>query len=115
MHTYQSKSGVVTVMSWEEYLERKNMKKIDREEITKISKKFTKVLDVPIEGSCWLVCDPLSAYLSFLGYANTLKQIPANDKHPQVLIMIFEDGSQFIPAGSDLSSVIKGSVNWIWL
>lgn len=86
-----------------------------KEEITKISKSFTKGLDIPIESSGWLITDPLSAFLDVCRYKNTVLQIPKTTKNPLVLIIVFEDGSKFIPAGGDLRKVNKGFVNWMWL
>ena len=51
--------------------------------------------------------------MNFCGCENTLKQLPANKKHPQILIMEFKDGTQFIPAGSDLQ--IEGAKDWMWI
>ena len=67
-----------------------------------------------INGSGWLIVDPLSGYLNFLGYKNTLVQLPACEQHPQILIMEFEDGTDFIPAGGDLKNVFKAAENWLW-
>lgn len=85
----------------------------ERKEITKISKQFAKGLGFPINGSRWLIADPLSGYLNALGYENELIQLPETDERPQVLIMKFKDGSQFIPAGADIPH--KDSKNWMWL
>lgn len=88
----------------------------EKDDITKISKDFAaefKDTIGPISGSAFLIVDPLSAYLNFEGYKNTLDQIPATEDHPQVLIMTFKDGSKFIPAGSDLA--MPGAKDWMWL
>ena len=85
-------------------------------EIEKISKEFTSGFKPEIEeikSSGWLIVDPLSAYLNACGFENTLKEMPANDKHPQILVMTFDDGTQFIPAGSDLP--FKNAPDWMWL
>lgn len=66
-----------------------------------------------IAGSGWLIVDPLSGFLNACGYKNKLMEIPASEKHPQVLIIIFDDGTQFIPAGSDLG--LTGSKDWMWI
>lgn len=87
-----------------------------REEITKISKEFAnefKDTIGEIAGSGWLIVDPLSGYLNFCGFENTLQQIPANEHHPLVLFITFSDGSKFIPAGSDLP--IIDSKDWAWI
>lgn len=68
-----------------------------------------------IAGSGWLIADPLSGYLNFVGYENTPKQLPACDQHPQILILEFQDGTQFIPSGSDLKSVFPDAVDWMWI
>jgi hypothetical protein len=87
-----------------------------KNEIEEISKEFTKGMNMDIKGSCWLVVDPLSAYLSVLGFENKLKQIPAKGERPMVLIMTFNDGTQFIPAGSDLNDgTITEMKDWFWL
>jgi len=91
---------------------------VDREEITKIAKEFSEPfyeMTGGIEGSGWVIADPLSAYLSFCGWENKLDQIPENDEHPQILIMTFKDGSKFIPAGADLKKVHQDSHNWMWI
>lgn len=87
-----------------------------KNEITQAAKEFASAFEDTIggiKGSGWLIVDPLSGFLNASGYENKLVQIPANENHPQVLVMIFKDGSQFIPAGSDLP--IKGSHNWMWV
>jgi hypothetical protein len=87
-----------------------------KKEITKISKEFySGFTGININGSGWLIVDPLSAFLNACGYENELKQLPESKEHPLVLIMIFKDGSQFIPAGGDLKSVEKSAKNWMWL
>lgn len=92
------------------------MKTEQKEEIEKISKKFASAFkdDIgSIAGSGWLIVDPLSGYLNFCGYKNISQEMPENGKHPQILVMTFRDGTQFIPAGSDLP--IKGASDWMWL
>lgn len=85
-----------------------------KQEIEKISQEFAKGIG-PINDSGWMIVDPLSGYLNYIGYENKLDQLPATDKHPQVLIMTFKDGSQFIPAGGDLSKMHPDAKNWMWL
>lgn len=85
-------------------------------EIEKIAKEFAsgfKDTIGEIAGSGWLIVDPLSGYLNFLGYENELGEIPAKENQPQVLLMTFKDGTKFIPAGSDLP--VKGATDWMWL
>lgn len=87
-----------------------------QKEITRIAKEFASgFADTvgDISGSEWLIVDPLSAYLNAIGYTNTITQIPAKDNRPQVLILTFDDGSQFIPAGSDLPH--PEAKNWMWI
>lgn len=87
-----------------------------KQEIEKISKEFASGFKDgigSIAGSGWLIVDPLSGYLNFCGYENVLKEMPANEEHPQILVMTFKDGTQFIPAGSDLP--FKGAGDWMWL
>lgn len=87
-------------------------------EITAIAKEFAEPFKTTIgdiAGSGWLIVDPLSGYLNFIGHENELTQIPATDKHPQVLIMTFKDGTTFIPAGSDLKKVDARSEDWMWV
>lgn len=89
-----------------------------QQEITKISKQFAegfKSLFGGINGTGWLIVDPLSGYLNSIGFENKLHQLPESDKHPQILVMTFDDGSQFIPAGGDLKAVHKDAKNWMWL
>lgn len=87
-------------------------------QIEKIAKDFASGFKPEISeiaGSGWLIVDPLSGYLNFCGYENTLKQIPAKYGQSQVLIITFKDGSQFVPAGSDLQiGLLKGN-DWMWL
>ena len=89
-----------------------------RIEIINISKEFSKGIlgEDPIDGTGWLVSDPLSGYLNFCGYKNRIKQIPEKDNQPQVLILEFEDGSIFVPAGKDLSNFLERDVeNFTWI
>lgn len=90
------------------------MKHEEQERITKICKEFASGFDFPINGSGWLIVDPLSGYLSVIeGIENTCMEYPANDKHPQILTLIFPDGSRLIPAGSDFG--IDGITDWFWI
>lgn len=85
-------------------------------EITKISKEFAsgfKHTIGEISGSEFLIVDPLSGYLNFIGFENDLKEIPRGKGHPQVLIMTFNDGTQFVPAGSDLPH--PEAKDWMWI
>ncbi len=87
-----------------------------KEEIVKISKQFASGFKPEIneiKGSGWLIVDPLSGYINAMGHENELKQLPACEKHPQILIMRFKDGSQFIPTGSDLGH--PEAKDWLWL
>lgn len=89
-----------------------------KKEITEISKSFAsgmKEMIPEINGSGWLIADPLSGYLNHCGFENSLGQIPATKDYPQVLILTFKDGSQFIPAGGDLKKLFKEAENWMWL
>lgn len=87
-----------------------------RDEITQIAKEFASGFepDIPIAGSRWLIVDPLSGYLNAEGYKNEVSQLPANEHHPQVLILVFEDGSWFIPAGGDLKPLDARFENYMW-
>jgi hypothetical protein len=90
----------------------------EKKQITKISKLFAngfKDTFGSINGTGWLIVDPLSGYLNACGFENKLDQLPANDKHPQVLIMTFKDGTVFIPAGKDLKATNKKAKNWTWI
>ena len=83
-------------------------------EITRISKEFAAGFQDtigPINGSGWLIVDPLSGYLNSIGYTHSLSQYPATKKRPQVLVLQFPDGSRFIPAGLDLHKTFS---NWMW-
>ena len=89
-----------------------------KKEISKISQQFArgfKEMFGSINGSGWLIVDPLSGYLNACDFENTLHQLPESDKFVQVLIMTFKDGSQFIPAGGDLKRIHKYFKNWMWL
>jgi hypothetical protein len=90
----------------------------EKKEITKISQQFArgfKDMFGTIDGIGWLIVDPLSGYLNSIGFENKLDQLPECKDHPQVLIMTFKDGSQFIPAGKDLQPINKKAKNWMWL
>jgi len=92
------------------------MKEFDKEQITKISKSFASGFKPEISkiaGSGWQIVDPLSAFLNARGFENTLKQLPQTNKHPQILIIEFKDGTKFIPAGSDLPD--EGTKDWMWI
>lgn len=94
------------------------MDKATKKEIVKISKQFAsgfKSSFGEINGTGWLIVDPLSGFLNSIGYENTPGEIPQKDNHPQVLILTFPDGSQLIPAGGDLKPLFKEAKNWMWL
>lgn len=87
-----------------------------KKKITEISKEFASGFKENIEsinGSGWLIVDPLSAFLSFSGYKNKLSQYTTTDDH--VLIIDFESGDRFIPAGGDLKHMNENFKNWMWL
>jgi len=84
-----------------------------KKEIEHISQEFTKGIGIEIKGSTWLVVDPLSAYLNSIGYKNTLEQLPETNERPLILIIVFPDGTKFIPAGSNINH--EGSKDWLWL
>lgn len=89
-----------------------------KKEITKLSKKFSSAFKDTIgeiNGSGWLIVDPLSGYLNSIGYENELKELQQTKDSPQILVMIFKDGSQFIPAGKDLKNIYNKANNWMWL
>lgn len=94
------------------------MKEETRKEITKISKEFADAMleGESIDGTSWLVVDPLSGFLNAAGYKNELHSIPnPKDKNEVVLVMTFECGDQFIPTGKDLESKFPGIDNYFWL
>lgn len=92
------------------------MTKARQKKITEISKQFASGFNFGgINGTTWLIVDPLSAYLNSLGYKNNLHQILEKDNHPMVLVMTFLDGDQFIPAGGDLKYLNKKFKNWCWI
>lgn len=94
------------------------MTKEQKDEITKISKEFAsgfKDMFGNINGTGWLIADPLSGFLNSIGFENTMQQIPETEKNHQVIILTFKDGSQFIPAGGDLRRVCRGAKNWSWI
>lgn len=93
-----------------------------KSEITKISKEFADGMSEmfpEINGTGWLIVDPLAGYLNYIGHKNTCKEIPETADHPQVLIIVFEDGTEFIPAGEDLKGSFKDGnkemKNWMWI
>ena len=86
----------------------------ERKEITRIAKEFASGIG-KINNSGWFIVDPLSAYLSSVGYENTLSQLPATESNPQVLMMQFNDGSILIPAGGDLKTLNPSAKNWMWI
>jgi len=90
----------------------------EKKKITKISMEFASAFKDTfgsINGTGWLIVDPLSGYLNSVGYENKLGEMPATEKYGQVLIMTFNDGSQFIPAGGDLKPLFKEAKNWMWI
>ena len=94
------------------------MENEEKVQITKISKEFAsgfKDMLGEINGTAWLIVDPLSGYLNSIGYENKLGQLPATKKHGQILIITFKDGSQFIPAGADLKPIFNEAENWMWI
>lgn len=94
------------------------MENRDKLEVERISKGFAsgfKDTIGGISGSGWLIVDPLSSLLNHSGFENTIEQIPATEKNPQVLILKFKDGTQFIPAGGDLVQLQKDFKDWMWL
>lgn len=94
------------------------MTKEQKKEISKMSQDFArgfKDMFGGINGTGWLIADPLSGFLSSVGYENKLSQLPEKGDRPQVLVLTFEDGTQFIPAGGDLAGEVKGAKNWLWI
>lgn len=90
----------------------------ERQEVEAICKEFAEPFKNTvgeINGSGWLIVDPLSDYLNHIGWENKCEQIPATDKHPQVLVLTFKDGTKLIPAGADLKPLKDGFTNWMWL
>lgn len=89
-----------------------------KQEIAKISKEFAsgfKEMFGEINGTGWLIADPLSGYLSACGFEHTPKEFKACDLHPQILVFEFPDGSVFIPAGGDLKKLNPECKNWMWI
>ena len=94
------------------------MNPAQQQEITTIGRRFAEDFRQtvgPINGSQWLIVDPLSAYLDALGYPNAVSQLPATLQHPQVLVLEFPDGERLIPAGADLKPLASEFENWMWL
>lgn len=89
----------------------------EKEAIVDLGKKFADGFkpDMELNGSEWMIVDPFSAYLNSLGFKNTLHQIPRSEKHPQVLILTFVDGTQLIPAGEDFKAIHQDAENWYWI
>lgn len=85
-----------------------------KQKIEKICKDFASGFDIPIAGSGWAIVDPMSAFLIAVGYPNELNRL--GEGKPVVLMMTFEDGTKFIPAGSDVDVPNVGKlVDWIWI
>ena len=94
------------------------MDELKQKEIVKVCQEFTagfRDTFPTINGSGWLIVDPMSAFLAVGGYPNTLSELPATNDHPQVLVMQFADGSRLIPAGGDLAALDAAFHNWFWL
>ncbi len=91
------------------------MTKEQKKEITKMSKQFASGFEWKIEDSGWLIVDPLSAYLNACGFENKLLQFPETKEHDLILIIVFKDGSRFMPAGINLKFVDKKAKNWMWI
>ncbi len=92
--------------------------KDQKKEINKISQSFSKGfkgLFGGINNSGWMIVDPLCAYLQACGYECELMELPVSDNHPQVLMIVFENGQKFIPAGADLKNINSKFKNWMWL
>lgn len=91
----------------------------EKKEIVKISKSFAngfKSTIGSINGSGWLIVDPLSAYLNAIGYENKPFQLPEKEgERPQILFLEFKDGSKLVPAGGDLKKRFPEAKNWMWL
>ncbi len=88
-----------------------------KDDITEIAKEFVSGFEGTfdsIDGTGWFIVDPLSAYLNSIGLNNTLQQYEETDKCPMVLIMTFDDGSVFIPAGADLKPHSDVMENYMW-
>jgi len=90
----------------------------NKADITKMAQEFSEPFYEnfgSINNTGWLIVDPLAGYLGFCGWENKLHEMPDCEQHPQVLIITFEDGSQFIPAGADLKGIHEGFENWMWI
>jgi hypothetical protein len=93
------------------------MTQAQKDEITKISQGFAKGFepDIPLNGSGWLIVDPLSSYLNFLKFENEVSQLPTNEDHGLILIIEFKDGSRFIPCGAEMKFIDEKAHNWMWI
>ncbi len=94
------------------------MTQAEKTKITQISQDFSEPFYEnfgSINGSGIFIVDPLCGYLNAVGYENTLKKLDACDLYPDILIMTFKDGTQFIPAGEDLKNKFIGAKNWLWI
>lgn len=88
-----------------------------REEIERIAKEFFSGFQdtfPTINGTGWLIVDPMSGYLNFHGYTHTVSQLPETKDRPLVLLLDFPDGTTFIPAGEDLKKEHPTAKNWMW-
>ena len=94
------------------------MTQLQKDEITKIAKEFFAGFAgdtmSKINGTGWLIVDPLSGFLNSLGFHHRIGQLPKNKEHPQVMVLTFPDGSRFIPAGADLKPILPQAENWLW-
>lgn len=84
-----------------------------KEEITNWCKEFASGFDWSINEGGWLIVDPMSGFLQQMGVDHKLMAIEERGNQPQILVLVFPDGSKFIPQGKDLIGV-KGAKNWMW-
>lgn len=94
------------------------MTDLEKEEITRISKEFVSGFEPTfksINGTGWMIVEPLAAYLETCGFSNELHEVPKKGVIPQVMVIEFRDGSKFIPAGGDLKAVSPAAENYMWI
>lgn len=94
------------------------MRLTQQAEITKIAQEFAGGFEKTIggiSGSGTRIVDPLMSYLDFLGHAHTPAQVPGQEGHPPVLVLVFADGTQFVPAGGDLRFLHPACSDWMWI
>jgi len=90
----------------------------EKKHVIELSKPFMfqskpPVKSISILASRYLIFQKLSVYLNQVCFKNSLKELPKNNKRPEILVIEFEDGTKLIPSHSDFTQ--EGVKDWIWI